>query len=148
MVYPSGTGLLRLSWKKAIKCVVVVVFKPRHVHSMDASCCYTRYGVVCLCVRCGDASCKTAEPIEMPFGMWAQVGPRNHVLDGGQSRSPQGEGQFWVGMPTVSIFNKTMQPFVQLRDLLLIITELIGTGGVAVCMLCSLRCGQRGFTCA
>jgi len=25
---------------------------------------------------------KTAEPIEMPFGMWTQVGPRNHVLDG------------------------------------------------------------------
>jgi len=38
---------------------------------------------------------KTAEPIEMPFGMWTRVGPRNqfgmwtrvgprnHVLDGG-----------------------------------------------------------------
>jgi len=24
---------------------------------------------------------KTAEPIEMLFGLWAQVGPRNHVLD-------------------------------------------------------------------
>jgi len=22
-----------------------------------------------------------AEPIEMPFGLWAQVGSRNHVLD-------------------------------------------------------------------
>ena len=28
---------------------------------------------------------KTAEPIEMPFGLWTQMGPRNHVLDG----SPQ-----------------------------------------------------------
>ena len=25
---------------------------------------------------------KTAEPIEMPFGLWAWMGPRNHVLDG------------------------------------------------------------------
>ena len=28
---------------------------------------------------------KIAEPIEMPFGLWNQIGPRNHVLDG----SPQ-----------------------------------------------------------
>jgi len=26
---------------------------------------------------------KTAEPIEMPFGLWAGMGPRNHALDGG-----------------------------------------------------------------
>ena len=26
---------------------------------------------------------KTAAPIEMPFGLWARMGPRNHVLDGG-----------------------------------------------------------------
>ena len=26
---------------------------------------------------------KTAEPIEMPFGLWAGMSPRNHVLDGG-----------------------------------------------------------------
>ena len=25
---------------------------------------------------------KTAEPIEMPFGLWARMSPRNHVLDG------------------------------------------------------------------
>jgi len=27
---------------------------------------------------------KTAEPIEMPFGLWTRVGPRKHVLDGVQ----------------------------------------------------------------
>jgi len=27
---------------------------------------------------------KTAEPIEMPFGVWTWVSPRNHVLDGVQ----------------------------------------------------------------
>jgi len=32
---------------------------------------------------------KTAEPIEMPFGLWTRVGPRNHVLDGG----PDFEGE-------------------------------------------------------
>ena len=26
---------------------------------------------------------KTAEPIEMPFGLWAWINPRNHLLDGG-----------------------------------------------------------------
>ena len=25
---------------------------------------------------------KTAEPIELPFGLWAWMGPGNHVLDG------------------------------------------------------------------
>jgi len=25
----------------------------------------------------------TAEPIKMPFGLWARMGRRNHVLDGG-----------------------------------------------------------------
>ena len=39
---------------------------------------------------------KTAEPIEMPFGMWARVGPDNHVLDGGPD-SPRGRGNFFLG---------------------------------------------------
>jgi len=26
---------------------------------------------------------KTAEPIGMPFGLWARMGHRNHLLDGG-----------------------------------------------------------------
>ena len=35
-------------------------------------------------VKCGDTAvvcAKTAEPIEMPFGLWARMGRRNHVLD-------------------------------------------------------------------
>jgi len=52
---------------------------------------------VCLC----DGLCllvtfvspeKTAEPIEMPFGMRTWVGPKNHVLDGVQI--PRGKGHF------------------------------------------------------
>jgi len=38
---------------------------------------------------------KTAEPIEMPFGMMTRVGRRDHVLDGGPD--PQGKGQFFGG---------------------------------------------------
>jgi len=41
---------------------------------------------------CGDL-CKTAEPIEMPFGLWAQMSPWNHVLDCG-SDPPMGKGNF------------------------------------------------------
>jgi len=33
-----------------------------------------------------------AEPIEMLFGMWTWVGPRNYVLDG--SPDPHGNGNF------------------------------------------------------
>ena len=33
---------------------------------------------------------KTAEPIEMPFGLWTGVGQRHHVLDEGPD--PPGEG--------------------------------------------------------
>jgi len=36
---------------------------------------------------------KTAEPIEMPFGLWISVGLRNHVLDG--CPDPNAKGQFW-----------------------------------------------------
>ena len=45
-------------------------------------------GAVCCKVQWLSAvSCaKTAEPIEMPFGIWIQVGPRIYVLDGGPDR--------------------------------------------------------------
>ena len=33
---------------------------------------------------------KTAEPIEMPFGLWTRVGPRNHVLNGVQIATREG----------------------------------------------------------
>jgi len=36
---------------------------------------------------------KTAEPIEMPFGLRTRVDPGNHVLDG--CPDPHGNGQFW-----------------------------------------------------
>ena len=48
---------------------------------------------ICVCQYVtGMSSAKTTEPIDMPFGMRARVGPRNHVLNGGPD--PQGKGQF------------------------------------------------------
>ena len=38
---------------------------------------------------------KTAETIEMPFGMLSRVNPRNHVLD--RVQVPHKNGQFWGG---------------------------------------------------
>jgi len=34
---------------------------------------------------------KTAEPIEMLFGMWTRLGPRKHVLDVGCTLAQPGE---------------------------------------------------------
>jgi len=45
---------------------------------------------VCLSVTLVSPA-KTAEPIEMPFGLWPRVGPRKHVLYGDQI--PRAKGQ-------------------------------------------------------
>ena len=42
------------------------------------------YLLYVLCLSDISISCpKTDEPIEMIFGVWTRVGPRNHVLGGG-----------------------------------------------------------------
>jgi len=52
---------------------------------------------VCLSVCHNREHYKTAEPIEVPFGLRTRVGPRNHVIVGG-SRSPaEGTIFFWGG---------------------------------------------------
>jgi len=38
---------------------------------------------------------KTAKLIMIPFGLWARVGPRNHILHG--VHIPHGKGQFLGG---------------------------------------------------
>jgi len=61
---------------------------------------------------------KTAEPIEVPFGMLTGVGPRNYVLD--DSLDPHGNGQFWgKARPIVKYKDyrpcaAAMRPFVKL----------------------------------
>ena len=43
------------------------------------------------------------EPINMPFGLWTWVVPRNHVL--GVALIPQVKGQFlWGGTPNAAAF--------------------------------------------
>jgi len=45
---------------------------------------------------------KTAEPVEMPFGLWARIGPVNHVLDAGSEfRSPWEGAILGNGLPIV-----------------------------------------------
>jgi len=51
---------------------------------------------------------KTAELIEMPFGLRTRVGPGNHVLDGGPDL-PMGRGNFEGGK---------RRPVVKYRDTL------------------------------
>ena len=46
-----------------------------------------RDALSCICT-------KTAEPIEMPFGIWTLVGPRKHVLDVGPGRPKEGAINF------------------------------------------------------
>ena len=43
---------------------------------------------------------KTAEPIEMLFGLWARMGPRNHVVDGGPEvlREVAMATSFWLSL--------------------------------------------------
>ena len=62
------------------------VFRPHHsTMYVDVACCYRWRSMVCWLV-CQSlkvmSPAKMAEPIKMPFGLWTQLGPRNHILDG------------------------------------------------------------------
>ena len=48
---------------------------------------------------------KTAEPIEVPFGMWTRVGPRNHILD---------NGAHWRYLANTIEPSVAMRPFCQI----------------------------------
>jgi len=79
-----------------IRPIVVVVRPHRSTTYVDAVCCYRSSSVVCrsVCLTvCHTIPAKTAEWIEMPFGLRTGVGPGNHVLDWVQI--PHGKGQFW-----------------------------------------------------
>jgi len=65
---------------------------------VDAAYCYRPSSVVCLSVSLSVAllsPAKTAELIEMPFGLRTLVDPGNHVLDGGPD--PPWEGAIFLG---------------------------------------------------
>jgi len=80
---------------------VVLIIRPhRRTTYVDAAYCYRRSSVVCQSPTLVSPA-KTAEPIEMPFGLRTRVVPSNHVLDGVQI--PMGTGNFegGVGRPTI-----------------------------------------------
>jgi len=63
----------------------LVIVRPHHSRSttyVDAAYGYRPSCAVCLSVTLV-CPAKTAEPIEMPFGLKTRMGQRNHVLDGG-----------------------------------------------------------------
>jgi len=50
---------------------------------------------LCVCLFVSTWNCaETAKPIEMPFGMWTRVGPRNQLL-GGAHVPPMVRGNCW-----------------------------------------------------
>ena len=66
---------------------LVCSFQAASQYYVDAACCYRRTSVVCRLYVCLSVTivspAKTAEPIEMPFGIWTRVDLRKHVLDDG-----------------------------------------------------------------
>jgi len=81
--------------------IIIIIIRPHH---RSAEVGLRVYMSVCLLVTF--ASCaKTAEPIEMSFGMLSRVGPRNHVLHGGADVA-RGKGHFCgLSAPLKSIGN-------------------------------------------
>jgi len=64
--------------------IIIIIIRPhRSTTYVDAAYCYRPSSVVCRSVTLVSPT-KTAESLEMPFGLRSRVGPRNHVLDGGQ----------------------------------------------------------------
>jgi len=62
-----------------------------YVHYVDEVYCNRPSSVVCRSVTVVSPA-KTAEPIEMPFGLRTRVGSRNHVVEGAQF--PVGKSNF------------------------------------------------------
>ena len=70
-----------------------IIIRPhRSTTYVDVDYCCRPSSVVCVSVCHTSEPCKTAEPIEMPFGLRTLVGPVNHVLDRGPD--PPLEGAF------------------------------------------------------
>ena len=60
------------------------------------------------------ACTKTAEPIVMPFGLWAGTGPRNHKLDGVQIPHEKGFlGSLGLPESSTQTASRLVQPFLQ-----------------------------------
>ena len=80
------------------------LFRPhRNTTYIDVACCYRWSSVVCLCRSVTFVSAaKMAKPIEIPFWLWNQVGPRNQILDGVQIPACEGAILRRKGRPIVN----------------------------------------------
>jgi len=68
--------------KLLTRWLVTIIIRSHHsTKYIDAAYCYQPSSVVCRSVCHTSDPAKTAEAIKMPFGLWARMGPRNHVLD-------------------------------------------------------------------
>jgi len=93
--YGHGDSTTNIILRIVIIIIVVIIIRPHHsITCVHAACCYRLSGVVCRSV-CPSVTvvspAKTAEPIEMPFGLRTWVDPGNHVLHG--SPDPHRNGQ-------------------------------------------------------
>jgi len=69
---------------------------------------------------------KTAEPIEMPFGMWTRVGPRKHALEWRCTLAQPSESDWTVHVRwQCSLFVKLLWPFVTTMILMHINSSII-----------------------
>ena len=76
--------MLSCKMQSRYSALMSLLFRPHcSTTCIDAAYCYRPSSVVCLSVTVVTFA-KTAELIEMPFGLWTLMGPRNHVLDGVQ----------------------------------------------------------------
>ena len=74
------------------KMLWVIIIRPhRSSTCIDAVYCYRRNSVVSVVTIVSLA--KTAEPIEIPFGLWTWVGP--NPMHSMEIQIPSADGQFW-----------------------------------------------------
>jgi len=86
-VQVGGPNLLNFLNPISLKTTVIITIRPHRQHTMQLQLVVASVsvGLLIATVCCA----KTAEPVEVPFGVWTRGGPRNHVLDG----SPDSSGR-------------------------------------------------------
>ena len=85
---PCDAAFIKVLWS------LVLLDRIALITYVDAICCYRPSSVVCRSVTLVSLA-KTAEPIDILFGLRTQVGQGNHVLDWGPD--PPWQGAFLKG---------------------------------------------------
>ena len=77
----DSTIIIDIGIMVVVVVVGIIIRSHRLTTYLDATYCYRLSIVVCRSATVVTPG-KTAEPIEIPFGLWTQVGLRNHILNG------------------------------------------------------------------